>query len=325
MMFPLFWKRNGWGAWHLWGALIMVAAGFAVTYQAWADIAINAWSDEEDHHVFLVPLVAAWLVWVRRERFRFCEPRGTEIGPLILIVGAIVSLIGYYGAGRLFDQIGISFLGDAVGAVIGKGPKESLFHGGAVIVVVGCLISVVGRDVLLRFLPAFVVLVFLIPVPKSLRLELAIPLQGFQAQITEFVFTVAGSEINRQGNSLLINGQPVAIAEACNGLRMVFALFLVSYAFAYGMPLKNWVRVVVVAMSPVSAMVCNVIRMIPTVWMFGRADEPFFGMSGDQAAHVFHDYAGWPMLIIAFLILLGIMKALKWAQVSISPYTLARD
>ena len=35
------------------------------------------------------------------------------------------------------------------------------------------------------------------------------------------------------------------MAEACNGMRMVFALVLVSYAFAYSMPLRNTVRILV--------------------------------------------------------------------------------
>jgi len=69
----------------------------------------------------------------------------------------------------------------------------------------------------------------------------------------------------------------VTVAEACNGMRMVFALVLVSYAFAFSMPLRNGVRLVVLAASPLAAIVCNVIRLIPTIWLYGNARREVAG------------------------------------------------
>jgi len=106
---------------------------------------------------------------------------------------------------------------------------------------------------------------------------------------------------------------------------MVFALVLVSYAFAFGTPLRWYVRAIILGLSPISALICNVIRMIPTVWLYGLSDREWFGVAGSSVAEVFHDVAGWVMLVLAFLLLMGAIKMLRWAMVPVTPYTLAYD
>jgi exosortase/archaeosortase family protein len=117
------------------------------------------------------------------------------------------------------------------------------------------------------------------------------------------------------GNMLRINHRDVMVEDACNGLRMVFALTLVSYAFAFGVPLRNWIRGLIVLLSPLTALVFNVVRLVPTVWAFGRYSA--------EVAQTIHDVSAWVMLPVAFVSLLGLMRLLRWAQVPITPYVLA--
>ena len=110
----------GWTPWHLVAALVMAAAGAFATRAAWRDIFFIALNDEEASHIFLVPIVAAWMVWVRRIRIRNCPPEGQFIGPLIVACGWLASVYGYNHA------------------------VQSLWHAGAIMVVVGCVLSVLG-------------------------------------------------------------------------------------------------------------------------------------------------------------------------------------
>jgi exosortase len=261
------------------------------TWDAWVDIYHIAIKDEESSHIFLVPIVASWLVWVRRMRVIQCRPRGLYIGPILVAIGWASSAYGYIHA------------------------VQTLWHGGAVLIVVGSFLSLAGRDILFRFFPAFALLIFLVPVPGMLRQQIAIPLQTAMASFTQDIFQILGFTLERNGNLLSINGVDVAIAEACNGLRMVFALVLVSYAFAFATPLYTYARLLIIAASPLSAIVCNILRMIPTVWLYGNAPP--------SIADQFHDIAGWVMLVVAFLLLMGIIRLLRWALIPIAPYTLA--
>jgi exosortase len=181
----------------------------------------------------------------------------------------------------------------------------------------GCVVSIFGRHAILRFLPAAVVVMFLVPVPGRIRLEISMPLQGYTAMIAEHVLEVLGADVSRSNNLLSINGQPVTIIEACNGLRMVFALILVSYAFGFGMPLRNSVRILILILSPIAAIFCNLVRIVPTMWLYGYFPK------GSSAGANFHTYSGWMMLPIAFLLLLGIIKILRWAMIPVMRYTLA--
>jgi exosortase/archaeosortase family protein len=135
--------------------------------------------------------------------------------------------------------------------------------------------------------------------------------------VTQVVFELGDTSVKRSGNLLNINGVDVAVGEACNGLRMMFALVLVSYTFAFGSPLKNYVRLIVLAASPASAVLCNVLRLIPTVWAFGNYSS--------RTAALVHDVGGWVMLGISFALLMALLRLLRWALVPVTPFTLAYE
>ena len=280
-----------WNAWHALAAAVMAALGVAATFPAWADIFEIAYKDEEYQHIFLVPLVAVWMVWIRRMRFRYCRVTGTGVGLVAAALGWAISSYGYHHG------------------------YQSLWHGGAVMVVVGCILTVLGKQALFQFLPAVAVLVFIVPVPGLMRQRIAIPLQTWTAQITEVILEVAGIPVERSVNWLMVNGKPLEIAEACNGLRMVWPLILMSYAFSFGLPLRNSVRLVLLLASPLSAIFCNVVRILPTVWVYSHHTE--------DVGLKFHDASGWLMLPVAFLLLLGIIRLLDWALIPVRRYTLA--
>jgi hypothetical protein len=69
-------------------------AGALATRDAWTDIATIAWRDEEQSQVFLAPLVAAWLFWVRRRRLRTYVPDAAWVGPAMVVVGWLLYRTG---------------------------------------------------------------------------------------------------------------------------------------------------------------------------------------------------------------------------------------
>ncbi len=290
-MTPRLIRSDRWTAAHVVGATVMAALGVAVTWPAWVDIYHIATTDEEADHILLVPLVAVWMLWARRMRFRYCRPSDTALGPFVIAVGWLARSYGYYHG------------------------VQSFWHGGSVLVVIGCVVAVLGKQAIFRFLPVVAVLVFLIPVPGEIRLRVALPLQNWTAHIEQVVFNVLGADVTRTGNQLIYNGQPIQIIEKCNGLRMVFGLILVSYAFAFSLPLRNRVRLLILLISPFAAIFCNLVRILPTVWVYGSTTDGF--------ADAFHVYSGWLMLGVALLLLLGIVRVLKWAMIPVMRYTLA--
>ncbi len=248
----------------------------------------------EASHVILVLPVAAYLVWVRRERFRRIKVTTSWLGPIFVAIG---SALCYFGEDKGVDV---------------------MRHLGAVIIAVGALVTMLGRDVLVNFAPAFLVLVFLVPMPPTFRDRVALPLQSVMARVTWELLTVLGmTDVELSANQLTVHGHPIMIVEACNGLRLFFTLVLVCFAVAFSMPLKTYVRVLLLLASPVAAIVANVIRLVPTAYITGVYSR--------EVSETFHDVAGWVMLPVAFAMMYAIVWALEWALVPVGPFTLARD
>ncbi len=283
--------RGAWSASDVIGVVLLIGVSVIVAWDAWSDMFHIAYNDAEQSHVLLVPIVAAWLTWIRRGRLRRCPREGRMIGPVFVAAGWLL-----YSAGDLLLI-------------------QAAWHLGAITVAVGCFLAFAGRQYLTRLLPAFVVLAFMVPVPGLIREQIALPLQTATAEATQEILALLNVDAVRSGNALSVNGTDILIAEACNGLRMVFALFLVSYAFAYSTPIRDWIRVLIIAASPITAIMCNVVRLVPSVWVYGFVSE--------EAGNRMHDIGSWVMLPIAFLILLGIFRLLRWALVPVYRYALA--
>lgn len=274
----------------LWLAAL-TALAVASTWSTWADIFHLGTRNEEQSHILLTPVIAVWLAWVRRERLRLCRPAPSVLGPIAVAAGWGLIVWGFSNS------------------------TDIARHFGALMVVVGSWLSVLGPAVFMRFLAPLAVLIFLMPVPGRLRQTISLPLQSATAQVTEWVLELFAVPITRSGNMLSINGHDVAVAEACNGMRMVAALGLVTFAFVFSFPMRNGVRLLILLFSPVIALLVNVIRLIPTVLMYGYA-EP-------DAADLFHDVSGWVMLFVGLGLLWCLLWLLKWLQVPVSRYAFA--
>jgi len=279
---------------HVLAAAVMVAVGIVATWPAWRQIYQAALKDKESSQIFIVPLVALYLIFVRRIRLRFCPPNGRIVGPVMVGVGWVLGSFGFYNGIR----------------------SLWLWELGAIVVALGCALSVLGKNVIFRFFPAMLVLLFLVPVPVHLRLAVARPLEVWTASVADRALEIIGvGNADVYGNTIWINGQPVNIAEACNGMQMVFSLTLVCFAFSFALPLRNLVRVLILLASPLAAIFCNLLRILPTVWLYGYASQ--------RLADRFHDYSGWLMLPVAFLMLYCIIKLLQWAMIPLTEYPLA--
>jgi exosortase len=264
--------------------VLTIFAGWIAQY-AWRDMWLMALADPESSHVLLVPLVFVWLAWNHRHRLARHGVEHRWIGTLMLAIGWCLWSFGY------------------------RCQVQSFWHGGAVAMAAGATITILGGHVFIALLPAFGALVFLVPVPGTGREWIAMPLQHVTAHATRVMAEIAGMDVVQTGSMLRINGKDVAVAEACNGMRMVFTLFLACYVFAFVTPLRRPVRLLILLAAPVVAVIVNVIRLVPTVWAFGKLSN--------ETAEKFHDISGWVMLVVAFLSLMGVVRLLRWMGLAV--------
>ena len=121
---------------------------------------VRRWSAQEEYsHGFLIPVVAAWMLWSRRDAVFASVGRPSWIGVLLISVAGMMLIVGELSAFYLLSQLGF------------------------VVVLLGIVLAIGGISLLkVTFIPiAF--LVFAIPLPYFIDSELscapAINLIGF--------------------------------------------------------------------------------------------------------------------------------------------------
>lgn len=274
-------KSSPWTKAQLLLALGCLCAAIFATFSAWRDwYGFLTPQFEEYSHVFLVVPFGLAIIFANRARLsEIGEASPSWVGPVIVAAGGALAWYGFNFS------------------------HQSLWHMGSITVATGAIVTVLGHQILLKFWPAFLILPLMIPTPHTLRLQIALPLQTAMAASVERILSTFGEPVLRNGNALTINGNQVEIVEACNGMRMVFTLILVSWLFAFITPLRGWVRALILLLSPGLALLCNIVRLIPTLLIYGHGSK--------STADAFHDYAGWGMIFVAFFLLIGLINVLE--------------
>jgi exosortase len=259
---------------------LLVLTGFLWLYWPVMTKLVGAWTTDDNysHGFFIVPL-AAYFAWERRRRFLAAPSRPSTLG-LFVVIGSICLLAaGVVGAEMFITRI--SILGTLVGIV--------LFLFGW------------KRLRVLVFPLAFLLL--MIPLPAILFNQIAFPLQLWASQVGELAITAANVPVLREGNLLVLPNTTLEVAEACSGIRSLVSLLTLGIVFGYFADTRPWVRTLIALSTIPVAILSNGMRVAGT----GIAAQRF----GTAAAEgFFHEFSGWLLFVVAFLMMLGLQRLL---------------
>jgi exosortase/archaeosortase family protein len=88
------------------------------------------------------------------------------------------------------------------------------------------------------------------------------------------------------------------VAEACNGLRMITAFFVISGLIVLLVKRPCWEKMVVLISSLPIAMLCNTTRLVITAIAFTF-------VKGEYWEKIFHDFGGYAMVPLALAAVIG--------------------
>lgn len=289
--------RNGWRVQRGLCLIASVGIAIALTWPAWRGMFEVVISSDYARSSILVLPVIAWLVWVRRARFRFIKPGGPGLGLIVLISGIQFYLVGQYVYGL----------------------NTACFFG-AVLIVAGAILLCTGRSVIRPFLPAWAILPLLVPVPHTLAVLIARPIQLFEAQAISMLYGLFGVSVkvlSSLGESRLVVGETTLhIDNVCKGLPTILSLMLISYGFVFGSPMRPAVRASLLLIAPVIALLCSAISLGGTLWLYD-------GRSTLMTADLVRVLSEWVTLLLAFLVIAGALRLMAWASVPVHQYHLA--
>ena len=218
----------------------------------------------EDGHGLLIPLVVAYLFYVRR-KYILSEPlRLWWPGLLLLGAACLLHVLGY-----MVQQQRISIVAFLLG-------------------VYGIMGTCWGPGLLRRSFFPFWVLLFLVPL-GSLADPLSVPLRVLVCEIVRVVCNCFGIDVIRVGTALMSPDRyQYEVAAACSGLRSLIATFALATIYGFTYFRKPWKQWLLVASSVPLAVIGNCFRMMAIV----LAAEWFGQKTGAQV----HESTFWSML-----------------------------
>lgn len=126
------------------------------------------------------------------------------------------------------------------------------------------------------------------------------------AIVTEWVYSLIGFTVERQGTMLSIQGAPISVEAACAGMNTLQAMLIAGVALAYIVLGKSHLYWRNVILLPIFAWAANTIRIL---LLSGLA----LSFSPEFVMGTVHDFSGWLVIVIMFLICQWIFLAqLKW-------------
>jgi exosortase len=253
----------------------------AVTLYCFGNVFVALWSDHwndpQYSHGYLVPLLAAVLLWMR------WDP--SVIQPF----NEVSNSQRWWGLGLLTLGLSLRLLATHFGMEV-----PDMFA--LIPCLAGILLLAGGWRLFVWAGPVVVFLAFMFPLPWRVGRMLLNPLQKLATACSTYLLQAAGYGAIREGNVIHIAGVPMEVIDACSGLRMltVFLALCGAVALIIGRPL--WERILVLVSAVPIALAVNILRITAT----GMAH---YHVGGPWIRHVFHDQAGLFMMPVAIVLL----------------------
>ncbi len=155
-------------------------------------------------------------------------------------------------------------------------------------------------------------LMFMIPVPVSLINHITLPMKTFATNMAVPLIKVFGVPLIQEGNIIHLTTCTLEVAEACSGIRSLTSMLMLGCFFAYMTKGNNYKKVVLVLLSPVIAVLANILRIMGTGILANTYGETV-------ARGYVHDISGYLVFIFGFAGLFFLFKLLNVELVQDEP------
>lgn len=283
-------------AWGLGAAAVLVAFLWCY-WPTFVDLRV-VWRRSDEYSAgLLVPFLAIYILWSRRQDLAKIPVRPAVLG------GVTAFLLA-----QAFRGIGLFFMYRSAERL------SIIFSAFALVLLLG------GRKFLGKLMPTLLFLCLMLPWPNRVQSAITLPLQRWATTSAVFSLELAGYDVLQDGNIIKIGDTSVAVAEACNGLRMITAFFVISGLVVLLVRRTWWEKLLVLSSSLPIALLCNTLRLTITAIFFTI-------FKGEEVEKLFHDFGGYAMMPLALGMVIGelwLLAQLTTPPAQAAPAVIAR-
>lgn len=232
------------------------------------DMAHDWWFEPSLSQGLLLPPLAFYIAWIRREATLSVPPRSDVRGLLLTAVACFTFLIGRLASE--FFLMRISF-----------------------VILLAALIWTFWGMARLRSLTfPMLLLATMVPLPAMVYNSVAAPLQLFASGVASQIAQAVGISVFRDGNVLQLAGMTLGVAEACSGLNALSALIVGSLLLGYLFCVRPMARLSLIVLAIPLAIAVNVVRVAGTAILADYNQEFALGY--------YHSFSGWLVFVAGF-------------------------
>ena len=263
-----------------WRAVLIGALLMAAYWRVLAKLVTDWWQIPDFSHGFLVPVFAAYLIWVKRKALRDTRIVPNWTGIPVIALALFVLLLGVYGAELFLSRVSL------------------------VILLTGLVLCFGGLGLLKELRFALLVLLLAIPIPSIIFNEITLPLQILASKLASALLPLFGVPVLREGNVIELPAMKLEVAEACSGIRSLISLFTLSIFYGYFLERSVGRRAVLALASIPIAIAANAVRILGTGLCVQYWDP-------DKAQGFFHEFSGWVMFLVSLGCLFIIQRCMR--------------
>lgn len=256
--------------------LVLVGILLAVLYAGIVPKMVMDWSRDDNYsHGFIVPLIAVYFLYVKKDELFAAEVSPSWGGLLVILAGLAQLLVAWLGV------------------------EYFTMRSSIIVILIGLVLFLFGKAVFSVCRLSLFYLILMVPIPYIIYDAAAFPLKLFVTKVSVGFLKLVGVVVMREGNIIMFPATTLEVADACSGIRSLMSLIALSVAYAYFLKISTVKRWIIIVSAVPIAIATNATRVIVTgilaQWWGAKAAEGFF-----------HEFAGLAIFALAMAMMIGL-------------------
>lgn len=262
-------------------ALLVALASFIAVYWQTFRWWWGAWTMEESYysHAVLIPFMSVFVVYINRKTLAKVALKPSMWGLAVLVPAVMLEMLAYLGNSATSTGLTLPF------------------------VVFGAVLLLFGVEMTRHLLFPVWFLSFMCVLPGFLLTKLSFKIQMLSTTAATHILNLLQFHAQQTGAQITLPNIEVMVGAPCSGFRMLISLLAFTVFFAYMKEGPRWGRLTLIALTVPLSLIANSTR-VALIAIWGE----FFG---EESMKVFHDYSGFIVLFVSFVILWWLAKVVK--------------
>lgn len=261
-------------------AVVLIAAVAALYAPLWSTCWRAWWREESAYsHGVLIPFLAAFMIWQRRDRLTCLPVRPAASGLAVVLLALMMQLFGRWSHSTMVAWA--SFLTLAVGSAV----------------------FLAGWRWARQLLGPILFLTFMVPMSAMLTQPIVFGAQRISTEVAAALLRGFGFEVQQLGTILQLESYTLQVALPCSGFKTLIALAAFSACFVYLLDASLWKKLILFGAALLFGMLVNGLRIA----LVGVSGE----LIDDTTANWVHDNGGLPVTALALGGLFLMARVLK--------------